>query len=106
MNETPSPEQTEQAHNPNTAEHQPSDIFAWANQTDAAKNELEVEFFLFNKGFTPYFTTVSDELDAQLKPLFLLDMMSQVELGAGTGLTIRDYELSEKEDNVVYYLQS
>jgi len=100
MNEdTPKPDSTETP--TEQSEREPTDIFQWANQTDAAKNELNVEFFLFNKGFTPYFTTVSDELDAQLKPLFLLDMMSQVELGAGTGLTVRDYELSEKEDNVL-----
>ncbi len=78
-----------------------TDIFQWANLTDARKNELDVEFFLFNRNFTPYATTVANELDAQLKPLFLLDMMSQVELGAGTGLMVRDYELSEKEDNVL-----
>lgn len=78
-----------------------TDVFQWANLTDARKNELDVEFFLFNRNFTPYATTVANELDAQLKPLFLLDMMSQVELGAGTGLMVRDYELSEKEDNVL-----
>ncbi len=80
---------------------EPTDIFQWANLTDANKKELDVEFFLFNRNFTPYVTTVANELDAQLKPLFLLDMMSQVELGAGTGLTVRDYELMEKEDNVL-----
>jgi hypothetical protein len=79
----------------------PTDIFNWANQTDGHKHELNVEFFLVNRNYTPYSTRVSDQLDAQLKPLFLLDMMSQVELGAGTGLTVRDYELSEQEDNVL-----
>lgn len=78
-----------------------TDIFQWANATDARKAELDVEFFLFNRNFTPYSTTIGNELDAQLKPLFLLDMMSQVELGAGTGLTVRDYEMSEKEENVL-----
>lgn len=80
---------------------EPTDIFQWANSTDAVKNELDVEFFLFNRNFTPYTTTIGNDLDNQLKPLFLLDMMSQVELGAGTGLTVRDYELSEQEDNVL-----
>lgn len=81
--------------------HEATDIFEWANHTDAHKHELDVEFFLINRNYTPYSTRVSDELDAQLKPLFLLDMMSQVELGAGTGLAVRDYELSEQEDNVL-----
>jgi hypothetical protein len=80
---------------------EPTDIFNWANRTDAVKNELDVEFFLFSKNFTPYTTTIGNGLDTQLRPLFLFDMISQVELGAGTGLTVRDYELSEKEDNVL-----
>ena len=92
MNETTSTDQPTR---------EPTDIFQWANSTDAVKNELNVEFFLFNRNFTPYSTTVGNELDTQLKPLFLLDMMSQVELGAGTGLSVRDYELSEQEDNVL-----
>lgn len=80
---------------------EPTDIFQWVNVTDGAKHNLDVEFFLFNRNYTPYTTTIGNNLDNQLKPLFLLDMMSQVELGAGTGLTVRDYELSEKEDNVI-----
>lgn len=79
----------------------PTDIFLWANQTDAIKNDLDVEFFLFNKNYTPYSTQVSDELAAQIKPLFLFDLVNQVNLGAGTGLSVRDYELSEQEENVL-----
>jgi hypothetical protein len=88
---------------PDAAEEvrEPTDIFNWANRTDAVKNELTVEFFLFSKNFTPYTTTIGNGLDTQLRPLFLFDMLSQVELGAGTGLSVRDYELSEKEDNVL-----
>jgi len=80
---------------------EPTDIFHWANSTDAVKKELNVEFFLFNRNYTPYSTTLGNELDTQIKPLFLFDMLSQVELGAGTGLAVRDYELTEKEDNVL-----
>ena len=78
-----------------------TDIFLWANQTDAVKNELRVEFFLFNKNYTPYTTTISDELNSQIKSLFLFDIINDVNLGAGTGLSVRDYELTEKEDNVL-----
>lgn len=92
MNETP--ETTEPT-------HKPTDIFQWANLTDGAKHDLHVEFFLFNRNYTPYSLRVGNDLDTQLKPLFLLDMMSQVELGAGTGLTVNNYELSEKEDNTL-----
>lgn len=78
-----------------------TDIFHWANQTDALKNELRVEFFLFNKNYTPYSTTISDDLDSQIKSLFLFDIVNDINLGAGTGLSVRDYELTEKEENVL-----
>lgn len=80
---------------------QTTDIFHWANQTDGVKNELRIEFFLFNKNYTPYTTTIADELDAQIKALFLYDVINDVNLGAGTGLSVRDYELTEKEENVL-----
>lgn len=75
-----------------------TDIFLWANNIDGIKKELEVEFFLFNKNYTPYATSFSNELNSQIKPLFLYDMINFVNLGAGTGLAVRDFELSEKED--------
>lgn len=52
------------------------DIFSWANQTDGVKNELRVEFFLFNKNFTPYTTTIADELDTQIKSLFCTTLLT------------------------------
>lgn len=78
-----------------------TDIFQWANQTDAVKNELRVEFFLFNKNYTPYTTTIADDLDSQIKSLFLYDVINDVNLGAGTGLSVRDYEMSDKEENTL-----
>lgn len=78
-----------------------TDLFLWANQTDAVKLDLDVQFFLFNKNYTPYTTTLGNDLNAQILPLFLFDLIGQVTLGAGTGLSVRDYELSEKEENVV-----
>lgn len=84
-----------------TTDNGATDLFSWANQTDAVKNELRVEFFLFNRNFTPYTTTISDDLDAQIKSLFLYDVINDVNLGAGTGMSVRDYELTEKEENTV-----
>jgi len=78
-----------------------TDIFQWANSVDAVKNELDVEFFLFNRNYTPYTTTLGNDLDMQIKPVFLFDLVNQVNLGAGTGLTVRDYEMVEKEENVL-----
>jgi len=78
-----------------------TDIFQWANSTDAVKNELDVEFFLFNRNYTPYTTTLGNDLNTQIKPVFLFDLINQVILGAGTGLSVRDYELTEKEENIL-----
>lgn len=81
--------------------NEPTDIFLWANHVDGIKKELDVEFFLFNKNYTPYTTSFSSELNSQIKPLFLYDLINFVNMGAGTGLSVRDFELSEKEENVL-----
>jgi len=73
----------------------------WANQNDAKKNDLQIELFLFSKNYTPYFMPIKGDVEQQLRPLFLFDYINQVNLGAGTGLSVRDYELSESEDNVL-----
>lgn len=78
-----------------------TDIFLWANNTDGIKNDLDVEFFLFNKNYTPYSTHFATDLNAQIKPLFLFDLINFVNMGAGTGLSVRDFELSEGEENVL-----
>lgn len=80
---------------------EPTDIFLWANNTDGIKKELDVEFFLFNKNYTPYTVSFASELNAQIKPLFLFELIGQVIMGAGTGLSVRDFELSENEENVL-----
>jgi len=91
--ETPSTETPEKS--------EVTDIFEWANHTDGMKNDLDVEFFLFNKNYTPYTTTLGNDLDIQIKPMFLFGLMNDVTMGAGTGLSVRDYELVEKEENVL-----
>jgi Domain of unknown function (DUF4868) len=78
-----------------------TDIFLWANNVDGIKKDLDVEFFLFNKNYTPYTTSFGSELNSQIKPLFLYDLINFVNLGAGTGLSVRDFELSDKEENVL-----
>ncbi len=78
-----------------------TDIFLWANNIDGVKKELDVEFFLFNKHYTPYTTQFGSELNSQIKPLFLYDLINFVNMGAGTGLTVRDFEMSEDEENVL-----
>ena len=83
--------QTDNSANSSASEN--VDIFQWANLTDGVKNDLEVEFFLFNKNFTPYTTSFSNDLNNQIKPLFLFDIINFVNMGAGTGLSVHDYEL-------------
>ena len=85
----------------NDEQIQQTDIFLWANQTDARKNDLDIELFLFNKNYTPYMMPVGGSVEQQLRPLFLFDYINQVNLGAGTGLSVRDYELSEAEESVL-----
>lgn len=78
-----------------------TDIFLWANQADQFKDKLEIDLFLFTKGYTVYATNYAKELKAQLKVLFLYDMISTVQTGAATGMQVRDFEAAEAEDNVL-----
>lgn len=82
---------------------QTTDIFHWANRTDGVKDKLEVDLFLFTKGYTVYATNYAKELRNQLKVLFLYDMISDVQTGAATGLSVREFEAAEAEDNVLEY---
>ncbi len=77
------------------------DIFLWANNIDSIKKDLNIDLFLFNKNYTPYSLGFSSELDLQIRSLFLLDILNFINLGAGTGLTIREFESSEAEENVL-----
>lgn len=78
-----------------------TDIFLWANTTDAVKNDVDIEVFLFNKNYTPYAMRFSSDLERQIRALFLFDIVNDVNMGAGTGLSVRDYEMSEAEENVL-----
>lgn len=78
-----------------------TDIFLWANQADRDKDQLEIDLFLFTKGYTVYATNYAKELKAQLKVLFLYDMISSVQTGAATGMMVRDFESAAAEDNVL-----
>lgn len=85
----------------NEGKTEKTDIFLWANQTDSQKNNLDIELFLFSKTYAPYSMPLSSSVEQQLRPLFLFDYINQVNLGAGTGLSVRDYEMSEAEENVI-----
>ena len=78
-----------------------TDIFHWANAADRDKNALEVDLFLFTKGYTVYATRYDEKLKAQLKVLFLYDMISGVQTGAASGLAVRSLDHIDREDNVL-----
>lgn len=80
---------------------EPDDIFLWANQADRDKDQLDVDLFLFTKGYTVYATNYAKELKAQLKVLFLYDMITTVQTGAATGMAVREFEAAKAEDNVL-----
>ncbi len=82
-------------------EQQQTDIFLWANQADQYKDKLEIDLFLFTKGYSVYATNYAKELKAQLKVLFLYDMIASVQTGAATGMMVRDFESAAAEENVL-----
>ena len=97
---------TETTNNQPTPEtKQPTDIFHWANQADQHKDQLEIDLFLFTKGFTVYSTKYDDKLKQQLKVLFLYDMVSGVQTGAATGLAVRNLDNIDRDENVLLRTQ-
>lgn len=80
---------------------QKTDIFLWANTIDAIKDELNIELFLFNKNHTVYSAGFTQELNNQMKPLFLLELLNYINMGPAEGLVVRDFEAAESEENVL-----
>lgn len=79
------------------------DIFAWANRAAQHKNDFDVEFFVVNKKYTVYSLPVANELKPQIAPVFSLDILGEIEKGAGLGLETREFEKSESEPGVLLY---
>lgn len=77
------------------------DLFAWANHLSRIKNDLDAEFFVVNKKYTVYNLPISPELKPQIAPVFVLEILNEIEKGAGLGLEIREYEKSEEEPGVL-----
>lgn len=78
-----------------------SDIFHFANQIDAVKNELDIELFLFNKNYTPYALEYGGDLASQLRAVFLYDIINDINLGAATGLRVLTIDHYDNEDNTI-----
>ena len=78
------------------------DIFLWANQADAVKNEMAVSLYVFNKYGSVFTLRHNKDLTPYLRACFLYDLINTVTLGAGTGMTIRDIHNDDgKTENVV-----
>lgn len=84
-------------------ENEQADIFLWANSTEPLKEDLEIDLYLFDKNYVVYTAQYSDELKQHMKKLFLKEMLRFVHEGSAKGLGVREFELSEKEDNVLMW---
>jgi len=78
-----------------------TDVFAWANNLVQYKDELKVELFFFNKNYVVYKTTRSKDLDKQMEPIFVDELLEFVLEGAANGLVVRNFEDAEAEENVL-----
>ena len=78
------------------------DVFQWANSVEAIKNNVSVELFLFNKNYTPYKVRYSDALMQTIRSMFMMEAVEFVNKEADKGLEVREYELSDGEDKVIY----
>jgi hypothetical protein len=82
-------------------EYEETDIFLWSNNLVQYVDELKIELFLFNKNFTVYRTKLGGEVYAQLRPLFIDEILEYVLGNIDNGLIVRDFEEAEKEENVL-----
>lgn len=82
-------------------EHAGVDIFHWANQADALKDDMKIDLYVFTKNYTAYQIKHSKDLTAQIKVLFLYDLISTIETGAATGMAIRDLHTQTDHENAI-----
>lgn len=83
------------------ANYKETDVFAWANNLVQFKDELKIELFLINKNYVIYRTNMSKELDKQLEPIFIDQILEYVLEGVDEGLIVRGFEEAEEETKVL-----
>ena len=81
--------------------YEPTDVFQWANNLVQYKDELTIDLFFFNKNGVTYRTSRSNDLDSQMEPLFVDELLEAVLDGAEKGMQVRGFEEAESEDNVL-----
>lgn len=86
-------------------DYKETDVFAWANNLVRFKDELKIELFLINKNYVVYKTNMAKELDKQLEPLFIDQILEYVLEGAAEGLIVRSFEEAEAEEKVLQRTQ-
>jgi len=84
----------------------PVDVFQWANNTDAFKNELDLQLFVFSKNLTPYSVQFGPELKHKILALFVYDIINAVAMGAATGMQVRNYVEAAADDLAVLEISS
>ncbi|MDB5164490.1 MAG: hypothetical protein JWL89_116 [Candidatus Saccharibacteria bacterium] len=84
-----------------TADYVETDVFAWANNLVQFKDELKIELFLVNKNYVVYKTNMDKQLDKQLEPIFIDQILDYVLEGAAEGLIVRGFEQAEAEEKVL-----
>jgi hypothetical protein len=89
------------AHNELENNYKESDVFAWANNLVQYKDELKVEMFFFNKNYVVYKTSRAKDLDKQMEPIFVDELLDYVLEGSANGLVVRNFEDAEAEENVL-----
>lgn len=88
-------------HKAEAANYRETDVFAWANNLVQFKDELRIELFLINKNYVIYRTNLAKELDKQLEPTFIDQILEYVLEGIEEGLVVRNFEDAEEETKVL-----
>lgn len=81
--------------------YEPTDVFQWANNLVQYKDELQIDLFFFNKNGIVYRTSRSKELEKQMEPLFIDEILEYVLDGAEKGMVVRGFEDAEAETDVL-----
>jgi hypothetical protein len=79
------------------------DIFEWGNKLDEVKNDLTAEMFFVNKKGTAFRVNLSGELKPAIPAVFVYGILTYLQKGAGTGLVVREFEVTEAEDGVLLH---
>lgn len=83
-----------------------TDVFAWANNVLAYKEELKIELFLISKNYVLYKASLAPDLRAQLEMLFIDGLLEYLFEGAETGMVVRGFEEAEAEAGVLQRTQT